>query len=265
MPDTNIPAEHRSAWIDLIFAMADDSLMLGHRNSDWTGLAPTLEEDIAFSSLAQDDIGHALTLFQALEGVTGKSADELAYGREPSDYRCAEVTWVSDDSDWATAIARQFFCAHFKDVRCRQLVASSNTALSAIARRIRAEEAVHLEHANGWLRRFGLEPIARVRIDAALARLSTTAIGLAEPTAGQAELIAAGLYPNVDGFTPAATWRRRVNAALESFGYQTRLPKFADDGSDIPAGGRRGRHAPGLTEVLDEMCEVFRLEPGAAW
>ena len=55
----NLPENLKQPMIDLLLAVADDKLMLGHRNSDWTGLGPILEEDIAFSSLAQDDIAHA--------------------------------------------------------------------------------------------------------------------------------------------------------------------------------------------------------------
>ena len=52
---------------DLLFRMADDELILAHRHSEWTGLGPLLEEDIAFSSIAQDKLGHAQALYNILQ------------------------------------------------------------------------------------------------------------------------------------------------------------------------------------------------------
>src|SRR6516162_586424 len=88
---------------DLLLSVADDKLMLGHRNADWTGLAPILEEDIAFSSLAQDELAHASALYQVVGGLLGTTADKLAYGRRPDEYRCAPLVELSDEFNWATA------------------------------------------------------------------------------------------------------------------------------------------------------------------
>ena len=52
-------------------AMADDELILAHRDSEWTGHAPILEEDIALANLAQDELGHATTIYGLLEPLTG--------------------------------------------------------------------------------------------------------------------------------------------------------------------------------------------------
>ena len=90
---------HRAALADLILATADDKLMLGHRNSDWTGLAPILEEDIAFSAFAQDDMAHAAALFELAGSLLDRSADQLAFGREPNDYRCATIVLSSEPGD----------------------------------------------------------------------------------------------------------------------------------------------------------------------
>ena len=66
------------AFRDLLLSIADDKLILGHRNSDWTGLGPILEEDIAFSALAQDDIAHALALYEVIAARTDTTADASA-------------------------------------------------------------------------------------------------------------------------------------------------------------------------------------------
>ena len=84
----SIPDNLKTPFTNLILAIADDKLMLGHRNSDWTGLGPILEEDIAFSSLAQDEIAHASAFYELLETIDGRNANELAFGRTPEEYRC---------------------------------------------------------------------------------------------------------------------------------------------------------------------------------
>src|SRR3954468_3428941 len=69
--------------------MADDELILGWRNSEWTGIAPLLEEDVAFSSIAQNEIGHARAWYELAARQLGTTADELAFDRGPDEYRCS--------------------------------------------------------------------------------------------------------------------------------------------------------------------------------
>ena len=70
---------------------ADDELILGWRDSEWTGIAPSLEEDVAFSSIAQNEIGHARALYELAARDLGTTADELAFDRSPDEYRCAPL------------------------------------------------------------------------------------------------------------------------------------------------------------------------------
>ena len=86
-----LPDELKKPAAELLLALADDKLMLGHRNSDWTGLGPILEEDIAFSSLAQDEIAHASAIYELVGELLGRSADDLAFGRAINDYRSATI------------------------------------------------------------------------------------------------------------------------------------------------------------------------------
>ena len=149
-------AEHlKGPLVELLLSVADDKLLLGHRNSDWTGLGPILEEDIAFSSLAQDEIAHAKTLYELAAGLTGGSADQLAFGRGPEQYRCAAIVELPDDFDWAFALGRQLFCDHFDLLRLQRLASSSFKPLADLAARLAAEEQVHVDHADAWVRRLG--------------------------------------------------------------------------------------------------------------
>ncbi len=136
---TQLAENLEAPLVELLLSVADDKLMLGHRNSDWTGLAPILEEDIAFSSLAQDEIAHAQVLYELASGLDGRSSESLAFGRDPIEYRCARIVELPDDFDWAFALCRQFFCDHFDALRLGRMARSSYTPLAHIAARLAAE------------------------------------------------------------------------------------------------------------------------------
>src|SRR6266568_228428 len=90
--------------------IADDELILGWRNSEWTGIAPLLEEDVAFSSIAQNEIGHARAWYELAARELGTTADELAFDRQPDEYRCSKLVQLRLVPDWARTIARH--CAY---------------------------------------------------------------------------------------------------------------------------------------------------------
>jgi ring-1,2-phenylacetyl-CoA epoxidase subunit PaaC len=258
-----IREELRTPLVELLFSIADDMLMLGHRDSDWTGLAPILEEDIAFSSMAQDEIGHASALYEFVAQLrgAGTTPDALAYGREPAQYRCAELTWIEDGFDWAAAIIRQYFCDHHDLLRLERLSRSSHAPLAAIGRRLLAEERIHIGHGDGWVRRLGRgDAESRRRMQTALDRLAPLAGGPFEPTAGVEALEREGVYPPLASDTFEA-WSKAVQAPLHEAGlrFTARAPEPTN------RGGRSGRHAAGFDAVLREMTEVYRLEPQAQW
>jgi ring-1,2-phenylacetyl-CoA epoxidase subunit PaaC len=247
----------------LLLALADDKLMLGHRNSDWTGLGPILEEDIAFSHLAQDEIAHAQAIYEfvstLLENQGG--ADELAFGRSAEEYRCAAIVEVPDEFDWATAMARKFFCDHFDLLRLRALSESSHKPLADLSCRIAAEEEVHVTHVNHWMQRLGRgTEESRARMQKALDALSTIAPMLFEQVEGEPDLVKAGVYP----WSEAAMFEQWAKTLTE-IAAASNLHLLLRPHSPEAHGGRRGVHSPHLKELLDEMCEVYRTEPGAAW
>lgn len=255
-----VAEEIKGDYARLLLSLADDALMLGHVNSDWTGLGPTLEEDIAFSALAQDDIAHAQAFFQYLESLTGTRADDLAFGRAPADYRSAAICERGDDFDWAIAIARQFLVAHFEELRLGRLAHSKEPVMAGLAKRLLAEQQIQIEHADGWMRRLANDADAKARVERALATLARDAVMLAEPVEGEDRVAAAGLYP--EGSRPVdEAWRDQVTSIARTHGYALDLPAFDPEAK----GGRRGAHGDRRTEVLDEMCEVYREDPGASW
>src|SRR4051812_50035528 len=90
-----------------LLEIADDELVLGWRDSEWTGIAPLLEEDVAFSSIAQNEIGHARALYELVAGEQGTTADELAFDRAPEEYRCTRLVELPL-LDWEKTIARHY-------------------------------------------------------------------------------------------------------------------------------------------------------------
>src|SRR3954467_14748269 len=91
----------------LLLELADDELVVGWRDSEWTGIAPSLEEDVAFSSIAQNEIGHARALYELAGRALGSTADELAFDRPPAEYRCAPLVQLRR-LEWAATIARRY-------------------------------------------------------------------------------------------------------------------------------------------------------------
>jgi ring-1,2-phenylacetyl-CoA epoxidase subunit PaaC len=144
----------------LLLAIADDELVLGWRDSEWTGIAPVLEEDVAFSSIAQNEIGH-----------------ELAFDREPENYLCAPLVELRFVPDWARTIARRVLYEAVDELRLERLKASGDKAIAGLAAKIDREEAYHRMHAEMWRERLRDQP----RFQAAVDELWPYALAMAEP------------------------------------------------------------------------------------
>jgi ring-1,2-phenylacetyl-CoA epoxidase subunit PaaC len=160
----------------LLLSIADDELILGWRDSEWTGIAPTLEEDVAFSSIAQNEIGHARALY-ALAAVDLQSdADTLAFDRTPNDYRCAPFVELRL-MDWAHTIARRYLYEEADRLRIDALRKSDDAELAGLAAKIDREEVYHRMHAEMWAARLRDEP----RFRNAVNELWPYALGVLEP------------------------------------------------------------------------------------
>src|SRR6266516_474589 len=133
----------RESEREQLLQIADDELVVGWRNSEWTGIAPVLEEDVAFSSIAQNEIGHA----RALYGLLSDDADALALDRASEEYRCAPFVQLRFVPDWARTIARHVLYETADKLRIERLKASEDTAVAGLAAKIEREETYHLLHA----------------------------------------------------------------------------------------------------------------------
>jgi ring-1,2-phenylacetyl-CoA epoxidase subunit PaaC len=171
-----VSAQALSPRVETLLALADDELIVGWRDSEWTGIAPTLEEDVAFSSIAQNEIGHARALYELAAIELGTDADSLAFDREPGEYRCAPLVELRLLDDWAMTIARRYLYELADGLRVRELIASDDTELSGLAAKIDREEVYHRLHAEMWAARLRDEP----RFSAAVEALWPFALGMLE-------------------------------------------------------------------------------------
>jgi ring-1,2-phenylacetyl-CoA epoxidase subunit PaaC len=149
-----------------LLEIADDELILGWRDSEWTGIAPLLEEDVAFSSIAQNEIGHARALYELVARERGTTADELAFDRAPGEYRCSPLVELRL-MDWEKTIARHYLYEEADARRLETLKQSDDSEIAGLATKIDREETYHRMHAQMWFDRLRDEP----RFTAALEEL----------------------------------------------------------------------------------------------
>jgi ring-1,2-phenylacetyl-CoA epoxidase subunit PaaC len=190
---SGVPASpvRRGEVAPALLALADDELIVGWRDSEWTGIAPMLEEDVAFSSIAQNEIGHARAVYELLVGPDG-DADALAFDRKPEEYRCAPLVELHL-LDWAHTIARRWLYEVADEIRLAALKDDTDPAVAGLAAKIDREEAYHRMHAEMWHER--LRDEARFR--KAVTDLWPYALGVLPPEQ-RAELVARTDLAEVD-------------------------------------------------------------------
>jgi ring-1,2-phenylacetyl-CoA epoxidase subunit PaaC len=159
-----------------LLTLADDELILGWRNSEWTGIAPFLEEDVAFSSIAQTEIGHARAWYELAAEELGTDADTLAFDRDPEEYRSAPFVELRLVPDWGATIARHWLYETADAIRIADLKASDDERMAGLAEKIDREEIYHRMHAQMWAERLADEQ----RFAEALDTLWPYALGMLE-------------------------------------------------------------------------------------
>jgi len=145
---------------ELLLGLADDELVIGWRDSEWTGIAPLLEEDVAFSSIAQNEIGHARAVYRLLT----EDSDVLAFDRALDEYRCAPLVELRL-LDWAHTIARRWLYEEADRIRIEALMRDADPAVARLAAKIDREEAYHRMHAELWHGRLRDEPRFREAVE----------------------------------------------------------------------------------------------------
>jgi ring-1,2-phenylacetyl-CoA epoxidase subunit PaaC len=278
----------------LILAVADDELVLGHRHAEWTGWAPHVEEDLAFSSIAQDEIAHARLLYSLAE----EDVDALALGRRPEEYRNA-ILCERPNEDWGFTLARHYLYDTADDVRTAALESSSWKELADAVRTIRLEERYHLEHARLWFRRLadGRSLTGRERLAQGLETAIGEALAIYETLPEEEALVSEGVLPRssedllaewLEGLgteleevsldwvlsahapaggemVPTSSGEIEAGPTLSVPGIERRDGRWVHVGGFAGAGGRRGRHSEDFTALWEDLTGLYRAVPGATW
>lgn len=259
---TTIPTVSLSitALDGLLRSMADDEFVIGFSDSEWTGIAPILEEDIAMSSLSQDELGHAAALYGLLGELIGADPDTLAYDRQPADYRHARLL-DHGRGDWAMTIARRYLYESADRVRLQALADGSWPPLAGLVGKMIREERYHAMHIDTWLDRLARadgEP--RDRLVSALRTLEQDAGTVFSSLPDEGELVEAGILA-APMHELEVRWRTRMAPTLERLGLSLAT---TDDAALPPADGRTG-HGAEFERLWTEITMVRRSDPGATW
>jgi len=244
---------------ELLFKIADDELILGHRNSEWTGMGPLLEEDIAFSSMAQDKVGHSLALYTLLHELGEAVPDTLAFTRTADQFHnCVLVELPNGEYDFS--LIRHFLFDTAEAIRYELLSDSSYEPLAMVAKKIRGELRYHTLHATTWITRLGSATTESIsRLQGSLNTALPYALGIFEPSPFESELIKLKI------FAGEVALRERWTQKIEHVLAQTQLTLSSLKNIQPITGGRTGNHSEYLRPLLEEMGEVFRIDPNAEW
>lgn len=248
------------ALFQFLLRMGDNTLILGHRVSEWCGHAPVLEEDIALANTALDLIGQTqmwLGLAGEVQGE-GKSADDLAFLRDVWDFRNVLLVEVPNE-DFGRTLMRQFLFDAWHSIQLGHLMTSSNARIAAIAAKTSKEVAYHLERSADTVVGLG-DGTAESHdyMQAALDYLWPYVGEMFTSDAVDAEMVKAGVAPDpasLRGDYDALIARVLSEATLtlpeSSFGHK---------------GGRTGAmHTEHLGHLLTQMQWLQRAYPGASW
>jgi ring-1,2-phenylacetyl-CoA epoxidase subunit PaaC len=264
------PSESKNspnALHELLFQLADDDFILAYRGSEWLGLAPFIEEDVAFSSISQDTMGHATMFYQLLEGVIAINANDLAHSRPLTERRNAILLekvngpghyLVEPQYDWAFTVVRNYFYVTAKKVKMDALKKGSYKPLAEAAVKVNLELYYHILHWKTWftqLLKAGGE--ARTRMIAAIEKVAEDMDGVFNLGLCEKEMVESGFIESEHSLKQQ--WLRLMNPILDEL--KVTLPPFAMKSGN----GRAGEHTKDLEDALSTLKEVYELDPSAIW
>ncbi len=244
-----------------LLAFADDEHMIGARHTSWIGLGPFLEEDLAFCSIAQDELGHAIALYEILvdadAGVDSAGLDAFAMLRAAGDYRSCWLAEI-ECTDWNDSLVRHWLYDRAEALRWGALVECPDQRVAALAHRALREESFHLAHAERFMARIaGIEPTGRIADS--IARLVPIARGMWD-TAIEGD-------PADTGFTArpmsalAVDWELLIAGDLERWGVRSVVPS----GSVVGSQRQREVRSAGFDGFLGDLQRVLTLDTSAVW
>ena len=247
------------AMFEYLIRLGDDSLIIGHRLSEWCGHGPILEEDIAMTNLSLDFIGQATSLYNYAGIVEGneRSADDLAFLRYEREYK--NVLLVEQpNGDFGMTMMRQFLFDAYRKLLFERLVNSTDKQLAAIAEKSLKETKYHLKHSSEWIIRLGDgTEESHSRVQESVNSLWRYTSELFYHDEVDESLILGGIIPSMEGLE--GQWRDTVDNV------------FSQACLEIPKndwkyeGGRKGLHSEYLGYILAELQYMQRAYPGLEW
>ncbi|MBH9967592.1 1,2-phenylacetyl-CoA epoxidase subunit PaaC [[Bacillus] enclensis] len=260
--------EYKEALLSLLYQLADDDFILAYRGSEWLGLAPHIEEDVAFSSINQDTMGHATMYYQLLEELGEGSQDSLAHARPSGERRNAvlleEVNGTGDyltepRYDWAFTVVRNYFYSVAKKVRIDSLKNSSYEPLADLAIKINTELYYHLLHWKTWfLQLVNAGGEAGARMKEAMERVLDEFQGVLTLGPQGKEMSVMGLIEGEENL------KKRWELALQPV-FQSANLAFPPKTGMKKGDGRQGEHTSELDQALSILSEVYNSDPAAIW
>ena len=245
--------------LNYCIALGDDSLVLGHRLSEWCRNGPFLEEDLALTNVALDFIGRARFFYSYAAELDskGRSEDDFAYLRDCREYRNFLINELPN-GDFAFTLARQLMVDTYDMLFYEQLQHSSDAMLASIACKAIKESRYHLRRSRDWIIRLGDgTDESHSRSQDAFNRLWGYADEMFNMPVDEIALLEAGIA--VDRAALKHDWTKTITSTLS----QASLDVPACDWSI--GGGRDGMHSEHLGFLLAEMQFMQRAYPGLQW
>jgi ring-1,2-phenylacetyl-CoA epoxidase subunit PaaC len=243
-----------------LFHLADNSLILGHRNSEWCGHGPILEQDIAITNISLDLIGQARNFYQyaAKRKGDGTTEDTLAYLRDNREFRnCLLVE--QPNGDWGKTMLRQFFISTFQFFQYAQLEQCKDATIAAISTKALKEVTYHLRWSGEWVIRLGDgTEESHSRILNAVEELWPFTGELFVPTSYEMEVAKMG--KGTDPSTLQADWQKKI----EEIFHEATIP-LPPPGTWMQSGGKEGKHTEYLGFILADLQFMQRAYPNAEW
>jgi ring-1,2-phenylacetyl-CoA epoxidase subunit PaaC len=264
--DLKTDAELQRVGRELLWQLADDDLIIGFRDQEWLGLAPHIEEDVAFGSIAQEEIGHAAHYYGLLEQLGAGRADDCASLRTAAERRNSVLLeqpngpghyFESPHYDWAFTIVRHYLHDCWEMTLLSRLQEGIWVELRNASHKILAEKRYHRAHQELWMRTMaGADPASRERLQAGVTAVERWMGDLADFGAVQPALETSAIVPRAGNLLDQ--FYSEVTALLGKFGLTLKIGGAA-------LNGRLGQHTAALDTALATLSEVYRLDPNAQW
>jgi ring-1,2-phenylacetyl-CoA epoxidase subunit PaaC len=246
--------------IQYLLRLADSSLILGHRLSEWAGHGPILEEDIAMSNIALDLIGQSRGFYTYACEIenAGKTEDDLAYLRDTREFKNLMLL-EQPNGDFGKTMTRQFLFDAYCKPLYRELSSSKDETIAALAAKSLKEVTYHLRHASEWMIRLGDgTEESHDRVQKSVEDLWKFTGELFDNSETEIRLIDAGIA--IDNSSLKNEWDKTVSDIFKIAGIsQPSSERFMNSGSF------NGNHTEHLGYILAEMQALPRAYPGAKW